>query len=161
MKHPGRDALPEALFDVLVFQYTVDFRHEQRGSAHRHAVGQDQARGQFDDLLAGASRITHRVNLADVSGADEQRAVLADRESAGVSQAADVLLDLEARRQADFGQVKVRVRFAGGECQHRQGAQRSGGFPNHVSIIHRESEGQKAISSTAAISTSRKGRLAR
>ena len=50
----------------------------------------------------GAARIAHRVHLAGVAGADEQRAVLADRESAGVSEIAHVLLDLEARRQADF-----------------------------------------------------------
>ena len=161
MKHLRNNVLTEPLFNVLVFQNAVNLRHEQRRTAHRQPVGKDQARGQFDDLLAWSARIANCVHLAGIAGANEQRAVFSNREPPGIAHTAHIFLDLETGRHADFAQVEVRPRFIGGENQQGRRTQCERNFANHVPIIHSESEGQNAISSTAAISTSKNGRLAR
>ena len=161
MKNSWRIPLTQALLDILVFQDAVYFGHEQRGTAHCHAIRLDESRGQFEILLVRTAGVADRMDLSDPPRADEQRAVLSDRHASGVSNAGHVFLDLEAGGQTDFTQVEVRLGRAGAGEQHCHDGQCTGYFQFHIQVIQRERVGQKAISSTAANSTSRNGRLAR
>jgi len=115
------------LLDVIVTQQAAYLHHVQRAAAEGDAVRHVQPLRYRDDLVGVAVPVVvdDRVDVARLDGADEQRAVRAQRHLPGAVNPGRVDVDREARGQLDLVEAqRVSVRRQQAFLQDARGERR-------------------------------------